>query len=228
MSKIYEMELPKSLTHKLEGFPQMSVSQKQTLLQTNEHLFLSKKHFLFNEGEMADSFFLVLKGAIKLVKILPGEERQAIVDIVMPGEMIGSVLMLEEKALIPYPISALALIPSEVLQISKSFYHSYWKKYPNLLELSHQQMIKRIQKLQLSQSIQRLPVEKRLAFILTELIGRNYQLHITRKELSDWVGTSTESIIRIMSRWEKEQLLTTKNKGLELLSIEKLRELWQS
>lgn len=228
MSKFREMELPKSLTHKLDGFPQMSVSQKQTLLQTNEHLFLSKKHFLFTEGEIADSFFLVLKGAIKLVKILPGEEHQAIVDIVMPGEMIGSVLMLDEKASPIYPLSAMALIPSEVLQISKSFYHSYWKKYPNLLEISHQQMVKRIQKLQLSQSIQRLSVEKRLAFILTELIGPHYELQITRKELSDWAGTSTESVIRIMSRWEKEQLLSTKNKNLELLSIMKLRELWQS
>lgn len=230
IQKPHFLDLPKSLLHKLDPVPVINQAQKQILLQTNELISLHKKHMLFTEGEPADSFYIVLKGAIKLVKTIGIDDNlnKTIVDIVFPGEMIGSALMLDEKNNQLYPISAQALMPSEVLQISKAFYHSFWKKYPELLDYSNKQMIKRIQKLQMGQSIQRLPIEKRLAFVLCELIGNHTELKITRSELSDLISTTTESVIRIISKWNKEKIISTENKNLKIINPEKLQEIWQS
>lgn len=224
------LDLPKSLLHKLDALTFLKESQKQTLLQENELICLHKKNILFAQGELADSFYIVLKGAMKLVKSVGTTETssKSIVDIIFPGDMMGSALMLDEQKQQFYPLSAQALMPTEVLQVSKSFYHSFWKKYPELLAFSNQQMIQRIQKMQMSQSIQRWPIEKRLAFVLCELIGSHKEFKITRSELSDFISTTPESIIRIISKWNKDKIISTENKTLKILDPEKLREIWQS
>lgn len=225
-------DLPKGLNRKLDLFTKINPIQKQILLQNCNIITLSKKHYLFSEGEIADSFYLVLKGSLKLIKTTgntnESEAQNIIVDIVQPGEMIASALMLNEKIFQKFPISAIALTPTDVLQAPKDFYHSYWKKHQNLMDFSNEQMVKRIQKLQLSLSIQRLSTAKRLAFVLTELIENNSALKITRSELSDCIGTTTESVIRILSQWNKDNLISTHDKKISIVAMEKLRALWQN
>lgn len=225
-------DLPKGLNRKLDSFPKINSMQKQILLQNCNIITLGKKHYLFSEGDTADSFYLVLKGSLKLIKSTGNVNENAaqniIVDIVQPGEMIASALMLNEKTFQKFPISASALTPTDVLQASKDFFHSYWKKQQNLMDFSNEQMVKRIQKLQLSLSIQRLSTAKRLAFVLTELIENNSNLRITRSELSDFIGTTTESVIRVLSKWNKDNLISTQDRKIVITSISKLRAIWQN
>lgn len=224
----HSLELPKSHFHKLQILNFLKREQKELLLKFGQLLSMSKKMTLFSDGDLADNFFIVLAGSIKLTKSYTNkiDTDKCIVDIVHPGEIIASILMLTEKREVLYPISAISTCKSEVLILSKDFYHQYWKKDPLLLNFSQQQMITRVQKLQLSQSIQRLSTEKKLAFILTELFPENSPIILTRSELSDYAGTTTESVIRILSRWSQQGLIISESKKIQILSKSALQQVW--
>ena len=50
-------------------------------------------------------------------------------------------------------------------------------------------------------------------------------LPFSRQELADWTGTTVETSIRIMSRWNKEDVLRTERDGFVLVDRETLETL---
>jgi CRP/FNR family transcriptional regulator len=50
-------------------------------------------------------------------------------------------------------------------------------------------------------------------------------LHLSRQEIAELVGTTVESAIRLMSRWQKEGVVETEPEGFLIRRIESLREL---
>ncbi|MEQ1724026.1 MAG: helix-turn-helix domain-containing protein, partial [Pseudobdellovibrio sp.] len=46
----------------------------------------------------------------------------------------------------------------------------------------------------------------------------------TRKEIAEWAGTTTETVIRTLALFEKEGLITQNYKNFSILSQEKLNE----
>lgn len=73
-------------------------------------------------------------------------------------------------------------------------------------------------------------VKKRLAEALLLIAGDfgleedgSLKLDITREELSNFVGTATETIIRLLSEYKQEGIVEPKGRKIRLLDIEKLR-----
>lgn len=73
-------------------------------------------------------------------------------------------------------------------------------------------------------------VKERLAEILLLLSGDfgtetdgTLKLNITREDLSNFVGTATETVIRLLSDFKAEGLLDSKGRKIKLLNIEKLK-----
>ena len=50
-------------------------------------------------------------------------------------------------------------------------------------------------------------------------------IHLSRQEIADMVGTTIETAIRVMSRWQKEGLVETERDGFLIRKIEALREI---
>ncbi len=74
-------------------------------------------------------------------------------------------------------------------------------------------------------------VEKRIANTLIKLAGtgeaktgRNINLHLTRKDIANMVGTTIETTIRIMSRFQKEGIIESTKEGITILRPDLLRE----
>jgi len=77
-------------------------------------------------------------------------------------------------------------------------------------------------------------VEYRVARLFTTLSERMGQktadgvfipLALSRQEIADLVGTTVETAIRVMSRWQKEKIVETEKKGFLIRDIESLREI---
>ena len=222
--------LPQSQQSKLSCLPDITETERVLLSTEGEFLKLKKKTFLFNEGDPASSFFIILSGGVKLTRQMTYSNvtHQTVVDIVLPGSLIGTALVLNESQENKFPINGIALVDSEILVLSKKFYHNNWKQSSNFLALSQDQLVKRIKKMQLSQCLQRLTAEKKLAFLLTEIIPLNCDLPLTRSELSDCIGSTTESVIRTLSRWNREKIIQTKNKKICILDFNQLKKIWQA
>lgn len=73
-------------------------------------------------------------------------------------------------------------------------------------------------------------VKKRLAEILLMLAGDfgiesdgTLKLNISREDLSNFVGTATETVIRLLSEYRAEGLVESKGRKIKILNIEKMK-----
>lgn len=70
--------------------------------------------------------------------------------------------------------------------------------------------------------------EGRIADILLYLSSEVYHnasfcLNLTRKELAEFAGCSTENVIMTLSRWQNEGIIISEGKGIEIINLEKLK-----
>lgn len=75
-------------------------------------------------------------------------------------------------------------------------------------------------------------LSQKLAAQLINLLEKNPKendmelpLPLTRKELADSLGATSESIIRIMSEWSKQGIIQTHDHHIRLLKPEKILEI---
>ena len=55
--------------------------------------------------------------------------------------------------------------------------------------------------------------------------GNSFQLSLTRKELAEFAGCSTDNVIMTFSKWQNENIISLKGKQLEITDIEKLKRI---
>lgn len=77
-------------------------------------LRLAEREPLFEQGDSADRFYLVLKGQIKLARISP-DGNEKVIEIVTPGSTFAEALMFLNRP--RYPVGASAIGPAEVISI---------------------------------------------------------------------------------------------------------------
>lgn len=183
---------------------------------------------IFSEGDPSDAFIVIVDGRVKVFKSTPAG-KEIILEIFGAGDPLGAVAVYEG---VPFMASAQTLEPSRVLRIDKGpFFH--------LLE-ADPQMVRGLLSgltLRLAELTRRLAdlsgarVEVRFARLFLKLcdqIGRNERdgifvpMPLSRQELADLTGTTIETAIRIMSRWQKENLVHTEKDGFVVLDREGL------
>lgn len=106
------------IKHKLAGFYMFSELQTEQIEKLANGAKLLKHHrgeMLFNRGDQAQGFYILLEGQIKLGVTSPqGDEK--ILGLVQPGQSFGEAVLFLERS---FPVSAHATIDSEVLLVNK-------------------------------------------------------------------------------------------------------------
>jgi CRP-like cAMP-binding protein len=95
-------------------FADLSQMQLARVRQRAVQVHLADGESLFEQGDSANRFFLLIEGQIKLFRLSPaGNEK--VVDIVTPGNTFGEALMFLDRP--HFPVGAQALQASEVVSI---------------------------------------------------------------------------------------------------------------
>jgi len=93
-------------------FSALDDTQVRQLLESSHIVNLQDGQSLFESGDEAERFFLVLGGQIKLYRLsMSGGEK--IIDIIQPGNTFAEAVMFMERP--TFPVSAAALGPARVL-----------------------------------------------------------------------------------------------------------------
>jgi CRP-like cAMP-binding protein len=78
----------------------------------------------------------------------------------------------------------------------------------------------------------RAPLAQKIAALLTNLLEKNEDenaltlpLPLTRREIADTLGSSVESVIRVMSDWSKQGFIQTTDQNIKVLHPEKIIEI---
>ncbi len=189
---------------------------------------------IFAEADPSDYLFTIASGRVKVFKAT-SSGKSIILGIFGSGDPLGSVAAYRA---IPYPASACALEETVCLRIPTQVLFRLLEERPSvarglLLGLTQRvvQLVGRVEELTGGR------VEPRLARLFLRLgseLGKQERgglfvpLALSRQDLADLVGTTIETCIRVMSRWERESTVHTADDGFVLLDRSTLESLAKS
>jgi CRP/FNR family transcriptional regulator len=187
------------------------------------------RDYVFMEGDPADWFCLVRSGRVKILRTSRGG-KEVVLELLGPGEPFGGVAVIERR---PYPASAQATETSVVLKIPSEPIVALTERHPGVIREIALMIGRRLRSAHESvRSLAVDPVEARLAAALLRLVERDGErgprgltlpYHLTRQSLADMTGTTVETAIRVVSRWQKERLVRDDAGRLLLADLAALR-----
>ncbi len=199
----------------------ISENQKKTILK--------KKQFLLSEGSYPNALYFLNKGSIKGFQT-NDEGREYITNLYKAGDFIGYLDLIEEQQ---YRESAVALEESEVMVIPRDDFFTLLHKnrdvsakFIKILSDNLAEKEERLLKLAYNS------VRKRVAEALL-LVEKQYKkegegkfkLTISREDLSNIVGASTETVIRTLGDFKDEKLIEINSGKITIINSEKLSRL---
>ena len=188
---------------------------------------IKKGEAIFEEGEVTNGVFCVKDGIGKLSK-LSANGKDQIIKLVKSGELLGQRSMISNE---PANLSAKALDDMEVCFIPKTEIIDFFNKN-NQFSMSVMQTI--CEDLKDSDnhnvSLAQKTVKSRLAetlLYLHDTFGINadntLQVQLSREELAGMIGTATESCIRLLSEFNKLELIELVGKKIILKNVKALK-----
>lgn len=199
------------------------ISEKKVLKK------VSKGRTLFSEGENLSGLFCVREGICKLSKLSENGKDQ-IVKIVTKGNFIGKRSTISDE---PTNLSAKALTPMEVCFIpKKEFMESLYKNSNFSIEFLKLMASDLRESDNLIVNMAQKSVKQRLAetlLYIQENLGVDndgwLNAVLTRQDYSNIVGTATESIIRILKQFQKDQIISTLGKKIKIQDVYALKHI---
>ena len=213
-------------------FSSLKALTKDELLRMAEcktSYIIKKGDPIFEEGDMTNGIFCVKDGVGKMTK-LSANGKDQIVKLVKAGELLGQRSMISEE---PANLSAVALEDMEVCFVPKTeilrffnqnnqFSMNVMKTICGDLKEADDHMVSMAQK----------SVKERLAetlIYLEDTFGNNedgsLRIQLSREELAGMIGTATESCIRLLSEFNKNELVDLSGKKITIKNKNQLKKL---
>jgi CRP/FNR family transcriptional regulator len=162
-----------------------------------------RREVLFAEGSRGESCYVLVSGCIQLIKTAP-DGRRAVVKTVEPGESFAEVVLFEQDR---YPVTAVALKAGTVCRIDRAAFRRFLDE-PAFRDDFIRALMDRLR--YLADRIFHLAsydVEARFFRFLEETVGRRETciLPLARKDIAAAVGTTPETLSRLLLRLRKER-----------------------
>ena len=219
-------ECQNCLSKTLSVFNDLPLNEVVEMSSSKGCNYYRKGQTIFFEGNRAHGIYCVHKGKIKLHKLgLDGKEQ--ILRFAKDGDVLGYRAMLSNE---PYSLSATVLDDSSICFLPKETLIGLIYKDPKfamkLMELTCREMGKASKAII---NLAQKPVRERLAeviLILKETFGEradgSLDVNLSREEIAGLVGTATESCIRLLSEFKRDNLIKLEGKNIFITDVKKL------
>ncbi|MCB0329411.1 MAG: Crp/Fnr family transcriptional regulator, partial [Bdellovibrionales bacterium] len=219
------------LFRRLPPFDELAKSLRDELCLLSNRKVVASGAQLIGELEEEVPAFIPLSGRLAMKKI-GANGKVLIAHYLVPGDVFQIILSLQDA---PFPFLITVERESEILILPKQRLQTILFENPKLYESFTRVLQERLfRSEELSRAIAYDKVEERIAMVLSLLAGRigsynrgedEYQIDLTRNELADLVGTSTETAIRITRLLEDEKILDLSEASkIRILDLTKLEE----
>lgn len=183
-----------------------------------------KNQSIFLEGSIPRGVFCLRKGKIKIYA-LGAEGKEQIVRVAKEGSILGVKALFSNE---PYIVSAMALEECAVCYIAKDDFFSMIDLNSTLTNGIMMEMSRELhEKTKFITNMAQKSVHDRLAFaflLLDEIYGKE-PINLSREDLANFVGTATETLIRLISQFKDEGLIRTETRKIWVTDRESLLEL---
>lgn len=205
-------------------FGQFSPEEVQRLNLNKTCQFYKKNQTIFVDGSLPRGVFCINQGKVK-VYALGDEGKEQIVHIAKAGEVIGFRAMLSGE---PYKLSATTLEDSNVCFVSKEDFLNMLDTSASLRNSLIQELSKELgERAIFITNLAQKTVRERLAYsllILADIYGEE-PINLSREDLANFVGTATETLIRLLKDFREEGLIDTQTRKIFILKKEELLNL---
>jgi CRP-like cAMP-binding protein/CheY-like chemotaxis protein len=188
-----------------------------------------KKDDIYKEGAFPKGIYFVSKGKVKTYQTNElGKE--LITELHKEGDFFGYLSLLHDEQ---YTSSAAALEDSEIYMIPKEDFFSLIyknsevsKRFIEILSNNLREKEKELVKLAYNS------VRKRVAEVLVKLFDKykkegdqKFSMNVSREDLSNMVGTATETVIRTLSDFKEEKYIEISGGTITILNYDKLSKM---
>ncbi len=215
----------KCASHANSVFQDLDADNLQQISDNKSCAPFRKGQILFHEGTRPLGVYCLNRGTVKVFKTgFDGKEQ--IVSIAKPGVLLGYKALLSEEL---YSVSSETLEDCAVCFIPKG-------EFLNVLDHSNS-LNRRLLRMvcreygvmaDMLTNISQRPVRTRLAvtlLMLRDTYGQDghedgpVEINLTREDLANIIGTATETLIRLLSDFKEEGLITTKGRRINIAQV---------
>jgi CRP-like cAMP-binding protein len=216
-------------TRQKTAFRLLDGEQVDTLCTFKRHGHIKKGEELFTEGQNVRGIYCVQDGHFKLTRH-SASGRETIVRFASPGDFIGYRALLAHE---PISLSAVAIQDAHACFVPADVLLNFLEgNGPFSLELLRATCHELSEANQLLASLAQKSVKQRLAEVLLMLRAKFSEdtdgcidIDLKRSEIADLVGTATESLIRLLTQFERDELITRQGKRFKITQAKKLAQL---
>jgi CRP-like cAMP-binding protein len=213
-----------TILRKTPVFQRLSPPDLHTVAQAAAVRRYDRGEILFEQDGPSDAFYTIASGRVKIFKMLP-TGKDVILEVFGKGDPLGAVAAYDGR---PFPASAMALEDTVCVVIPRPAFFRLLEAHPSLVRGLMLGMTMRL--VELTNRIAELSgtrIEPRFARLFLKLAadmgrpergGTFIPLTLSRQELADMTGTTIETAIRIMSRWNKDAIVHTDKDGFVVLN----------
>lgn len=203
-------------------FQSLSEAEREGLAARAEVVDVERGGIIWLNGARADFFGLVVDGFVKMVKGAPGGQEMT-AGIIGPNQVFGMLGVVDGQGC---PLMARAVTRARFVKVPKSAFEPLHRDNAGVRDHVLRRSTGRLrQAFDAMALLSSGTVEQRLAAVLFTLAetyaestgaGLRIGVPLTRQDMADLAGTTVETTIRVLSRWQAGGLVTTERRIVTL------------
>lgn len=192
-------------------------------------LSLKKREYVYREGDHVNYLIYLKKGKVRTFNINE-DGKEYTTALYSPGDFLGYRSLIEGRE---HVNSAVVMEDAEIYRIPKDTFNDLIFNNREIAQAFIKLLTGNL--LEKEQELLHLAynsVRKRVAEALMKLYDKfkseqqtTFEIRISRDDLASMVGTSTESVIRVLSSFKEDELVEMKGSEIRILEPEKLNRM---
>lgn len=225
------MKIDRSVVRSLALFDKMADDDVDRLLSHATSRRIPQGEAVFEQGQEARSFYLLLHGRLKVTQVTE-DGQQIIVRVVHPGDLFGFAKALRRS---DYPGTATAAAESVALSWPTELWPQFVEQNPRLAVSTMQTIGQRLEEAHTRiREMSTQEVERRVAHVVLRLCrqagkreenGVRIDFQISRQDIAEMTGTTLHTVSRILSAWEAKGLVEGGRQKLLVCDVDGLSHL---
>jgi CRP/FNR family transcriptional regulator len=206
------------------GLPEGELRQLERISEVREY---EKGDILFHEGAEGTGFYVVADGRVKVYK-MSFDGREQILHILGPGDPLGEVPVFAGTT---YPANAQAMGKAGLYFFPRKKLIELYRESPSLAMNMLAVLSRRLREFTvLIENLSLKEIPQRLATYLVHQqslkpISARVKLNVTKGVLSNILGTSQETLSRVLGKMSQEGIVEVQGKEICILDMDRLRSL---
>ncbi len=222
------IELRLGILHNLPFFKNLTHENIHEINKLFRDYHYAPGDTIYFTGDTATRLCVVASGSVKLLRH-SAIGQNVLIDILKPGEFFGSLSALGDNV---YSETSEAQTVSCIMTINAEDFRTILNNYPtaalSVLDITTERLRGAHE---MMRQLSTHSVERRIAYTLLKLsdklgeqkdIGLLIQIPLSRYDLAEMTGTTTETASRIMSHFQKDGLIKTGRQWVAITDIKKL------